>query len=261
MRRTLLISFFAALAVAARSGAQTESLSRVIPVAGSTEGNFGSYFRTGLQLYNAGGGPLSGHFVYHPAGAPAATGDPGLAFHLGAGETLSYADVVESIGRTGLGTLDLLIVPSASASPVMVARVFNDAGADGTSGFTEEAVDPLANGPGSAVLSEGTAGVLIAPADPANFRFNMGVRTLSAGASLSFEVRTAAGALSRLVSKSFPASYFVQQSSDAFLGAPLGPGDSVTIRVVSGSAIVYGATVDNTTNDPSFQVARVAVGG
>jgi hypothetical protein len=263
MRRTLLLSLISAAALAAASpaGAQTEALARIVPVAGSTAGNFGSYFRTGLQLYNAGGAPMSGHFVYHPAGSPGSAGDPRLAFQMAAGETLSYADVVASIGQTGLGSLDLLIVPSASASPVVVTRVFNDAGANGTSGFTEEAVDPSATGPGAAVLTAGTAGVLIAPADPARFRFNLGVRTLSAGASLSVEVRSAAGSVTRVVAKVLPASYFVQQSSDAFLGAPVGPGGSLTIRVTAGSAIVYGATVDNTTNDPSFQVARVVSGG
>jgi hypothetical protein len=261
MRRTLLVSLLAAVALTTPARGQTESLARIVPVVGSTEGNFGSFFRTGLQIYNAGGGPMSGHFVYHPAGVPAAGGDPSLAFQLGNGETLSYDDVVQTMGQTGLGTLDLLIVPSASASPVIVTRVFDDAGADGTSGFTEESVDPLATGPGGAVLTAGTAGVLIAPADPARFRFNMGVRTLSAGASLSIEVRSATGTLARVVPKTLPPNYFVQQSSSVFLGAPLGPGDSLTVRVTAGSAVVYGATVDNTTNDPSFQVARVASGG
>jgi hypothetical protein len=260
MRRTVLLALLLTAAAAAPVGAQTEVLARIIPVVGSTEGNFGSFFRTGLQLYNAGLAPMSGHFVYHPAGASGSAGDPRLGFQLEAGRTLSYDDVVEAVGWTGLGTLDLLVVPSASASPVVVTRVFNDAGVDGTSGFTEEAIDPMATGAGAAVLTAGAAGVLIAPADPARFRFNLGVRTLSAGASLSIEVRSATGSLVRVVAKSLPATYFVQQSSEAFLGAPVGPGDSLTIRVTAGSAVVYGATVDNTTNDPSFQVARVAAG-
>jgi hypothetical protein len=38
----------------------------------------------------------------------------------------------------------------------------------------------------------------------------------------------------------------------------LPPGGSISVAVDSGSAIVYGATVDNTTGDPSLQIARLA---
>ena len=39
-------------------------------------------------------------------------------------------------------------------------------------------------------------------------------------------------------------------------GVSLPAGGSVTVLVGSGSAIVYGATVDNRTGDPSLQIAR-----
>ena len=38
--------------------------------------------------------------------------------------------------------------------------------------------------------------------------------------------------------------------------AAVAPNDTITIQVLSGSAIVYGATIDNRTNDPSMQIAR-----
>ena len=39
----------------------------------------------------------------------------------------------------------------------------------------------------------------------------------------------------------------------------IGSNDIVEIFVSEGSAVAYGATTDNTTNDPSFQFARVVV--
>ena len=36
------------------------------------------------------------------------------------------------------------------------------------------------------------------------------------------------------------------------------PGGSTAIAVTSGAAIFYGATVDNTTGDPSLQIARAS---
>jgi len=260
MRRRLLSSILASLALAAVAAAQSEFpneiLSRVVPVVSSTPGNLGSYFRTGLQLRNAGGSPLNGRFVYHPANAPASVGDPSVSFNLPSGATKSYDDIVATLGLTGLGSLDLML-PPASASPVIVTRVFNDAGAAGSSGFTEEAVDPNDSGVGSAVLTFHTTGVLVAPADLTAFRFNIGLRTLSSGAEITIRVRNAAGASTQLLQKSYSPNYFQQSTADALLLSPLSPDDSIEIFVGRGSLVIYGATIDNTTQDPSIQYARV----
>ena len=40
------------------------------------------------------------------------------------------------------------------------------------------------------------------------------------------------------------------------LGLALTGGESITVRITSGSAFIYGATTDNKTNDPSIQFAR-----
>lgn len=121
------------------------------------------------------------------------------------------------------------------------------------SGFTEELVDPE----GGEVLSAGSTAFLIAPADATNFRLNIGVRTFFSGASLRIFVRTPTGSLVRTVEKTFDPTFFVQQSADIFLGGPISSSDIIDIRVDQGSAVVYGATSDNTTNDPSIQFARV----
>jgi len=63
--------------------------------------------------------------------------------------------------------------------------------------------------------------------------------------------------VTRELARTYPSNYFEQRDSAAFLdGALLAANDTITIQVVSGAAIVYGATVDNQTNDPSLQLAR-----
>jgi hypothetical protein len=101
--------------------------------------------------------------------------------------------------------------------------------------------------------------VLLLPADPTRFRFNLGVRTLEAGAAATLTVRDAAGAVVTTASRSFLTAYHEQQSAAAFLAAAALPaGGSIGISVTSGVAIFYGATVDNTTGDPSLRMARAA---
>ena len=45
--------------------------------------------------------------------------------------------------------------------------------------------------------------------------------------------------------------------ADEFAGVALTENESIEFTVDRGSLIVYGATTDNTTQDPSFQYARV----
>jgi hypothetical protein len=60
-------------------------------------------------------------------------------------------------------------------------------------------------------------------------------------------------------SRALPSNYHQQQNAAGFLSVlTLPPGGSISISVNSGAAIVYGATVDNRTGDPSLQIASAA---
>lgn len=238
------------------TGTATESVSRVIAAAASTQGNFGSFFRTGVQIFNPWTSSIAGRFVFHPAGVPGSPADPILTFTVGAGQTVSFPDMVATLGATGLGSLDV-VLPQGSQIPIIVTRVFNDAGGSGTSGFTEDALNPDVGGADSAILTAGATGFLIAPSDTTHLRFNMGVRTLLSGASITLTVHDVTGAVVHSVSKVYPPTYFEQQTSDSFLGYTLQANDTIEVDVTAGSAALYGATTDNTTNDPSIQFARV----
>jgi hypothetical protein len=244
------------------TGTATEYIAYILPAAGSTAGDFGSFFRTGVQISNPGlpTFPATGRFVYHPAGVPGSSSDPSLSFEVAPRTTTSYDDIVDRMGQSGLGTLDVVLtIPSAR--PFIVARVYNDGGGRGTSGFTEKAISPgIACGLGNEVLYGGSTGFLITPPDPTRFRFNVGVRSLLEGARVTFGVRdVSSGIAVRYVTKTYDPTVFEQQSIEALFGGPIAANQVIEVSVGGGGqAIVYGASVDNSTNDASIQIVTVA---
>jgi hypothetical protein len=220
----------------------------VVPAVASTPGALGSFFKTGIQLHNPGPAPISGHVTYHAAGVSASPEDPGLEYRIEPGATKAFGDLLPAFQQSGLGSVDL--EPRTGAAPVATIRIFNDAGEAGTTGMTEELVRP------GEALEAGQRGVLIAPPEPSRARFNIGVRSLSFGATIRFAVRDATGVVRTTGAKFYPPSYFAQQTAESLLGIALLANDTISFEVDAGSAIVYGATTDNTTQDPSLQFAR-----
>jgi uncharacterized protein YjdB len=223
----------------------------VFPAVGSAPGNNGSYFKTAVQLYNPRANAVSGKIVFHPQGSAGSASDPVLTYSIPPGATLAYADLLPAMGvASGLGSADL-ISDATSPLPVALARVFNDGGTAGTTGL---ALVAMATGE---ALGSGRVGSLFAPADLQRFRLNIGVRTLEEGAAMNVTVRGRDGEVLKTVQRSFPATYFAQTGSTEFLGGyVLSGGETISVEMTSGSAIVYGATTDNVTNDPSVQFAR-----
>jgi len=267
MRRFVTLFLSLAFAVAAAGLAQTQDasdeasfgylpLARILPVVGSTAGAAGSFFKTSIQVFNPSPSPIPGRFVFHASGAPGSPSDPSMDFTVAPQQTIQWGDVLPAMGLSGLGTLDIML-PSASASPaIIVSRVFNDAAQAGTSGFTEESVNVTDIGPGGTVITNSQTGYLVLPADLERFRFNIGIRTLASTSTLQFTVFDAQGNVVGSASKSVAPSSVVQQEAGAMLGLALPPNGTIRVRVSGSGSIIYGATTDNITNDPSIQFAR-----
>jgi uncharacterized protein YjdB len=226
-------------------------LTRYLAVVGSTPGSLGSFFKTSVQLYNPKPSTISGKLVYHPLGTSGSASDPSLTYSLAPGKTIAYADLLPAMGLgSGLGTVDI-VTDVNSSLPVALVRVFNDAGANGTTGLTEDALKA------EDALGQGDVGVLQAPVDISKFRLNIGVRSLEQGASMSVTVRDKDGVVVKSVDKTYGPTFFAQVGSAPFLdGYALTGGETITISMTSGRAIVYGATTDNITQDPSAQFAK-----
>jgi uncharacterized protein YjdB len=223
----------------------------VLTVVGSLPGNFGSYFRTSVQLYNPRSTAVSGRIVYHPSGSTGTDHDTSLAYVIAPGKTLAYADLLPAMGTSsGVGSADFLADPT-SALPIVLARIFNDGGVLGTTGLAEELISS------DDALHQGDTGALIAPADLTRFRLNIGIRTFSQGATILITVRTSNGDIVKTTTRTYDPTYFVQISSANFLGGhTLTGGETLSFEITAGTAILFGATTDNTTNDPSIQFAR-----
>ncbi|HEX7192725.1 MAG TPA: hypothetical protein VF381_14250 [Thermoanaerobaculia bacterium] len=242
------------------SGTSTEAVAAILPAVGSVTGTFGSSFKTSLQLLNPGPGSstMTGRLVFHQAGVAGSSSDTSYSYSVAAGQVLTLPDLGTAMGTTGLGSLDM-IVATGGGKPQVIARVYNDAGTAGTAGFFEEPVTPADSGAGGRVISMGTTAFMITPVEPARTRLNIGVRTLVSGAQLSAQLLDNAGHVLASVTKTYTANYFEQVDATGFFGGvPVGASQIIKISVGDGSAIIYGSTTDNVTNDPSVQYAIAA---
>jgi hypothetical protein len=234
----LLLAIVLALPAAAQISVRPADA--IVPVVGSTRGQSNANFKTELQLANGTDVALGGWLVLRPRGLA-------RRYELAPHTTLSFADVVADLGATGLGSIDVLA--DRGVVPTIVARAYDDQ-PTGTTGVTVPAVAA------DAVLDGADTATLIVPRDLVLYRFNIGVRALGDGATLELVLRGKTGSQRFRRTLTFDEDHFEQQPGDLFVGAPLQADDSIELRVLAGSAIVYATTVDNRTNDSSLQIAR-----
>lgn len=220
--------------------------SRVIPVVGAAEGAYGSSFRSAVQLHNPSASVLNGTLDAYGA-------QPGLAqqtaFTIPPFGTIAVSDVRPILGDEAIGSLDVS-APAGPAIPDGVVRIYNDEGALGTAGANVPQIKLRE------ILHQGETAALIGPDDPRGFRFNVGIRTFSAGATMNVRSFGSDGKLRILVQRYFPPDSFRQLSASQLTGIPLTASEAIYFDIVSGSAVVYGATVENRTNDPMIQLAE-----
>lgn len=219
----------------------------VIPVAGSAAGAFDSFFRTEVTITNPSPFGMGVQLIFHPAGRSAEATDPKRNTLIVGNESRTYSDIVATMGQTGLGSIDVL---TSGFTPVITARVYNDAGTAGTSGFTQEVVTPYE------MIEDGAYADFTIPFDLTNYRLNMGVRTLGKSTTFVVTVFDATGALvGSTTARTVPANYFEQIPLAAFLAGVTPPaGGLARIQVTSGTAVFYAATTDNRTNDASLKM-------
>lgn len=245
------IEFVNGLVMSVRASSEANPVHGTLPVVGSTQGSFGSLFRTAVQLTNRGVSPISGQLVFHPAGATAASTDPKYTYTLQPAQTISLDDIIAAMSTSGIGSMD--IVPFTSYPPDVTARIYNDEGTGGTSGFTEEVMTPVN------AMQRFERGSFTIPSDLTNFRMNIGIRTLDEGVTIQVIEYDANGIqVSGLnVARSYPPNYFEQVTLSQFLEeGVVAEGGFIIVQIQSGSAYVYASTTDNRTNDSSIRFPK-----
>ncbi|HSP15219.1 MAG TPA: Ig-like domain-containing protein [Thermoanaerobaculia bacterium] len=209
-----------------------------VPVVGSFTGATGSPFRTALLIYNMTSAPMQGILVFQPEGV---NRQPSIhPYSLDAGAGQDYEDVVVELGTSGIGSFDLI---SADPLPVAMVRI--------CSGMTSAVEDVLRP---DQLIRSGDEVVLIAPADPARWRFNIGVRTFDQVAAIAVSVVDEGRPVGQ-IDHSYDASTFVQSGASEFAGGDLAPNAVLRLRIVAGEALVYGAATDSG-NNVLFQDAQ-----
>jgi len=213
----------------------------VIPAVATASGAFGSQFTTSMQVSNPHPFAISGRFVVHPAGTEGSSGDPSTPYSLAPFATTRFDNLIGS----GLGSVDVLA--AVGSAPVIVTTVTETSSMNRLQMPTIDPAD---------AISAGMRGTLITPADPSRERFNIGIRTLGDGASVTVRLHDTSGAFVKTVTRAFGPDFFHQFAFSDLLATSLGANQAVTFEVVSGSAVIYGSAVDKTTGAMSLQLAQ-----
>jgi hypothetical protein len=246
---TTLESYAVAVYGAASANAQIRT--QVIAVAGAARGANESFFTTDIFLANPRNAPSAGRLVYHPEGASAAATDPSIDFSLEPSRSLTYENFVTGINRSGKGSVDVYTTIGFEP-PYANARIYDDAGlTTGTKGFSFDAMT-LAE-----ALPPFRQGILFTSVDETRYRMNIGIRTLDATSTIDFLMLDRDGIQRALVTKSYPPNYYTQIDAAGLLGVAPQSGDTIIVYPKTAPVFVYGSIVDNRTNDPSIQFARV----
>jgi hypothetical protein len=84
-------------------------------------------------------------------------------------------------------------------------------------------------------------------------RYNVGIRIVQAPVQVTVDVLNAAGTVVHTLTRTYAERTFQQTSADEFAGVPLENNQNLRVTASPYYVILYGATVDNVTNDPSAQ--------
>lgn len=218
----------------------------IIPVVSSIAGANGSRFSTSLQISNPFDYPISGRIVIHPAGSEGSATDPGLTYTLNPRQTRYYPELVSAAGTSGAGSAD--VIAAVGGAPVAVVRI-----AELGSPTNPEVQIPVLEP--SRALSAGQRGALITPPTE-RYRMNIGVRSLSEGATVTFQLYDAAGTLLQTVTRKFGPNFFQQFPTSGLFTSFVNTNESIVVSVDAGSAIIYAATIENTTSAMTLQIAE-----
>ncbi len=244
------------------TGTATEVVAGVLPSVTSNQGRGGTYYRTLVQALSMFSfSDISGRFVFHQKRVPGGPSDPSMEFHVSGGEVVSWSDLLMSMGAAGNpGSVDV-VVPWGQMSFMIGAQVYNDKGADGTSGFREELINTVNHGFGSMgtnIFFSGATGYLFGPADATRYRSNIAIRSLEAGVEATLQAYHADGsAAGSARSVRYGPNTWDQDTWDAMTGTTLEGGDYLRISVSRGSALFENSITDNVTGDSADVLARV----
>jgi len=249
---TRILSFAAVAAFAASMAFASVPghLEGYVPTAAHVEGRFGSMWTTDLWIYHQGAGTI--HLWFNPAGGDNIQVES-VVLTLGDPVTVLNDVVGTTFGTEGVGSIHYL----ADGPVVVTSRTSTSSEPAGSYGQTITGI-PITD---AAYPDAGQAGALRMLVDQKEgFRTNLGLTNISGvAATVEVEIFTSDGApapgYSFLTVNLAP--YSMIQINDLLARLPQADREGMIIRAgVSsneGAVLAYVSTVDNTTNDASYQ--------
>ena len=238
MKRGFLILMTMVLAL----GATAAEL--VVPVAGASEGAFGSKWQSDLVFHNIGSAMVTAEVTLYTTEGEQAS----IVVFVGPGKTLNIADVVGTeMGLSNVTGALVIEVDDIEARKLIVnSRTFTS-GPAGPFGH-----DIPAYG-GSELTRTGETAVITAPATIEGTRFNFGIYA-AADSEIEWVLVRADGTEENPVVVTYEAKtqFHYNRGIRNFLNLTPADGDVLYARVRSGAVITYGTAINNASNDPSF---------
>jgi hypothetical protein len=216
----------------------------IVPVAVSQGG-----VHTSAQLYNPTTVPITLSFsslnVPHSR-VPGLSRTP-APIVLQPGVSRFIPDIMQFFAWAGTTSIG---ITADTGTPVMIFRAYTGGLLGGTVGATIAAVDPTV-----AALNSGDTATLMAPPTAAGSMMSVAVRTLDGTASLQLTLSDTTGNMKKQVTVPYSRASLILSAAASIFGVPIADGDSISIAVQSGSAIVLGITVDDNSGDISYHLA------
>lgn len=235
--------FASLLFLLAATAVQAESFRLVVPVAANTPGANGTNWKSELTLHNVGREtiPVALSFHYSLGAISNAT------VSVSPRQRLSIDDVVGSkFGVSGVGAIEISIDQRFAGKLAVHSRSYNLT----PKGSLGQDVPAL---PLSAALVSKDTGVLAGPSDQNSSRFNFGIYTLEPSTvrwSLIRQDGTEAVFTEVTYGTGTQAQY--NRGVETLLHSDPKDNDTIHATVQSGSAFVYGSTIDQVNGDPTY---------
>lgn len=241
-KRIILATLLASLA-AVGFAANTDF---VIPASGSVAGALGSRWQTEVTMHNIGDQPIDLTLTFHNGTGTVKSFDMAV----NARATVSVGDIVATkFGLTdATGAIAIDVKNDALVERLAItSRTFNKPLTGGEFGQDIPAVNP------SDALVKGDSGILTAPSDAANVRFNFGIYALE-NSTIDWSLVRADGTVVKTVTKTYDAGVQAQYTNGAvsFFESTASNNDVIQANVQAGRIVIYGSAVNNASGDPTF---------
>jgi hypothetical protein len=217
----------------------------IIPAGGTGAGANDSHWQTELIVYNSSASTVAFDVRLHDSHG---AGDA-KQFVIGPHQTVPFHDVFKNNFQltSASGALEVIVSDDQANALAITSRTINTSpiGEFGQSIPATRSTDALTTGNHVVLLGPSTDG----------YRLNVGVYALT-NTTVRWESRNLdTGAVNATVFVDYLAGVQMQSAvADLFAGSSPAyvPGTAIHATIVSGSAIVYGSSINDATGDPSF---------